>query len=189
MVGWFPGDGTARDVAGGNSGRLQGDVTFVAGKVGQAFHFGGHGDLMGNGDRVVVRNAPELQLQDFTIDAWIKRASATIVTNDPDSGSPGGTFFAYGNLGYGFGIFQSTGRLFLTQVGVSAGFSATAVTDTNYHHVAVTKQGGTVTFYLDGVADAPISYNPTFVFNTPAGIAARGDNNVQNAFFGDIDEL
>ncbi|MEP6810156.1 MAG: LamG-like jellyroll fold domain-containing protein [Chthoniobacterales bacterium] len=189
MVGWFPGDGTARDVAGGNSGRLQGDVTFVAGKVGQAFRFGGHGDLMGNGDRVVVRNAPELQLQDFTIDAWIKRASATIVTNDPDSGSPGGTFFAYGNLGYGFGIFQSTGRLFLTQVGVSAGFSATAVTDTNYHHVAVTKQGGTVTFYLDGVADAPISYNPTFVFNTPAGIAARGDNNVQNAFFGDIDEL
>ncbi|MGI8821098.1 MAG: LamG-like jellyroll fold domain-containing protein [Chthoniobacterales bacterium] len=189
MVGWFPGDGTARDVAGGNSGRLQGNVTFVAGEVGQAFRFGGHGDTMGNGDRVVVRNAPELQLQNFTIDAWIRRASATIVTNDPRPGAPGAVFFAFGNQGYGFAIDQPTGRLFLTQVEVSAGFSVATLTDTNYHHIAVTKQGGTVTFYLDGVADAPINYNPTFVFNTPAGIAARGDNDVQNAFFGDIDEL
>ncbi len=182
MVGWWTGDGSGRDIQGGRSGTPQGDVTFVPGKVAQAFR------LDGLGDRILVGNPPSLQLQDFTIDTWIKRASATLVTNDP-VGNPGAVFFAYGNLGYGFGIDQSTSRLFLTHVGVSGSFSVATVTDTNYHHVAVTKQGGTVTFYVDGVADAPVTYNPTFTFTTGAAIGARGDNDLRNAFFGDIDEL
>ena len=182
MVVWFPGDGSGRDIQGGRSGTPQGNVTFVPGKVAEAF------SLDGLGDRILVGNPPSLQLQDFTIDAWIKRASATLVTNDP-VGNPGAVFFAYGNLGYGFGIDQSTGRTFLTHVGVTASFSVATITDTNYHHVAVTKQGGTVTFYVDGVADAPVTYNPTFTFTTGAAIGARGDNDLRNAFFGDIDEL
>ena len=182
MVAWWPGDGSGRDIQGRNGGAVQGDAIFVAGKVGQSFR------LDGNGDRILVGRAPDLQLQDFTIDAWIKRASATLVTNDP-VGVPGGTFFAYGNQGYGFAIDQQTSRIFLTQIGVSAAFSVGTVTDTNYHHVAVTKQGGTVTFYVDGVADAPVTYNPTFTFTSAAAIGARGDADLRNAFFGDIDEL
>jgi len=189
MVAWWPAEGNARDIQGGSNGSLQGNITFVGGEVGQAFRLGGHGNTMGNGDRVLVGTAPNLQLQDFTIDAWIKRASATIVTNDPSPGSPGGTFFAYGSQGYGFAIDQPTGRLLLTQIQVSAVFSVGTITDTNYRHVAVTKQGSTVTFYIDGVAGAPVTYNPTFTFTTGAAIGARGDNNVLNAFFGDIDEL
>jgi len=183
MMAWFPGDGSGRDIQGRNGGVVQGDASFVGGQVGQAFR------LDGIGDRILVGRAPDLQLQDFTIDAWIKRASATIVTNDPNAGNPGGAFFAYGNQGYGFAIDQPTSRLLLTQIGVSAAFSVGTVTDTNYHHVAVTKQGSTVTFYIDGVANTPISYNPTFVFTTSAAIGARGDGDLQNAFFGDIDEL
>ena len=130
-----------------------------------------------------------MQLQDFTIEGWIKRASATVVTNDPDAFFPNGTFFAYGSGGYGFFIDQPTNRLGLTQIGVSNVIGTSTITDTNYHHVAVTKQGGTVTFYIDGVADAPVSYDPVFTFTTGAAIGARGDNNAQNAFFGDIDEF
>jgi plastocyanin len=183
MVGWWPGDGSARDIRGRNGGAIEGNVTFAAGRVGQAFRLGG------NGDRVLVGRAPSLQLQDFTIDAWVKRGSATVVTNNPDPNSPGGTFFAYGQGGYGFAIDQPTGRLLLTQIGVSGAFSVRTITDTNYHHVAVTKQGSTVTFYIDGVADASISYNPTFTFTSGAAIGARGDGSVLNSFFGDIDEL
>ena len=183
MRGWWPGDGSGRDIEGGNGGAVEGNVTFVAGRVGQAFRLGGAGD------RVLVGTAPSLQLQDFTIDAWVKRSSATVVTNNPDAINPGGAFFAYGNQGYGFAIDQPTSRLLLTQIGVSGVFSTQTITDTNFHHVAVTKQGGTVTFYVDGVAGAPVAYNPTFTFATPAAIGARGDTNLQNSFFGDIDEL
>jgi hypothetical protein len=183
MVGWYPGDGSGRDIRGRNGGVVEGNVTFVAGRVGQALR------LPGNGDRVLVGRAPSLQLQDFTVDAWVKRSSPTTVSNNPHPNTPAGTFFAYGQGGYGFAIDQPTGRLFLTQIGISAVFSVRTITDTNYHHVAVTKQGSTVTFYIDGVADAPVTYNPTFTFTSGAAIGARGDGDVLNSFFGDIDEL
>ncbi|HEX8679077.1 MAG TPA: LamG-like jellyroll fold domain-containing protein, partial [Chthoniobacterales bacterium] len=189
MVSWYPLDATGADIQDGNSGTPQGNVTFVNGRVDRAARLGGTGNTSGVGDRIVVGNAANLQLQDFTMDAWIKRASSTIVTNNGRAGVEGGTFFAWGNGGYGFLIDQATGRIGLTKVEESAAFSTTTITDTNYHHVAVTKSGGTVTFYIDGVADAPVSYNPTFTFATAAAIGARGDNDVQNAFFGDIDEL
>lgn len=189
LVAWYPGDGNANDIQGGNNGTRQGNVTFVNGKVNQAFSLGGHGDTNGNGDRVLVGNPASLRLQDLTIEGYIKRASSTIVTNNGRPGVEGGTFFAYGNGGYGFLIDQATGRIGLTKVENSVGFSTTTITDTNYHHVAVTKSGSTVTFYIDGVADTSVSYNPGFTFTTPAAIGARGDNDVNNAFFGDIDEL
>ncbi len=189
MVSWYPLDGTAVDIQSGNNGTPQGNVTFVNGKVNQAASLGGTGNTMGSGDRILVGNPANLRLQDFTIDAWVKRASSTIVTNNGRPGVEGGVFFAYGDRGYGFGIDQATSRLFLTQVEVSAVFSTSTITDTNYHHVAVTKSGGTVTFYIDGVANTPVSYNPTFTFATNAAIGARGDSDVQNAFFGNVDEL
>lgn len=183
IVAWYPGDGNANDIIGGNNGTLQGNTTFANGKVLQAF------SLDGNGDRVVVGNTAALQLQNFTIENFVRRASPTLVTNDPNAGSPGGTFFAYGFGGYGFLIDQPTGRIGLTQIGMSVVFSTTTITDTSYHHVAVTKSGNQVVFYIDGVADAPVTYNPTFTFTTNPAIGARGDGDLQNAFFGDIDEL
>ena len=189
MVSWWPAEGDAFDVKGPNTGTLQGDVTYGNGQVGQSFRLGGHGNTSGVGDRVLVGNAASLHLQDFTIEGWIKRASPTIVTNDGRPGAEAGTFFGFGNGGYGFIIDQPTGRLALTRIEMSVVYSTATITDTNYHHVAVTKSGGTVTFFIDGVAGAPISYNPGFTFTSGAAIGARGDNDVQNAFFGDVDEL
>lgn len=183
MVAWYPGDGNALDFRGGNHGAVQGNTMFAPGMVSQTFR------LDGNGDRVVVGNPAALRLQDFTIDAWIRRASSTVVTNDGRPGVMAGTFFAYGNGGYGFGIDQTTNRIFLTHIENSAVFSSGTITDTNFHHVAVIKSSGTVTFYIDGVASGTVSYNPTFTFTTSAAIGARGDNDLQNAFFGDVDEL
>src|SRR5262249_12489632 len=40
-VSWWPGDGNANDLTGGNNGTLQGGATFAAGNVGQAFQFNG----------------------------------------------------------------------------------------------------------------------------------------------------
>jgi hypothetical protein len=41
LVSWWPGEGSAEDIAGGHPGVLMSGVTFVPGKVGQAFNFDG----------------------------------------------------------------------------------------------------------------------------------------------------
>lgn len=189
LVSWYQGENNTIDFISTNNGAIQGNVTYTTGFVGQTFALGGTGNTSGSGDRVLVGNPANLQLQDFTIEAWIKRSSNTIVTNSPVGGFEGGSFFAYGAGGYGFIIQQSTNRIGLTKIGTSAVYSNLTVSDTNFHHVAVTKSGNQVTFYLDGVADAPITYNTTFTFGTNAAIGARGDNDARNAFFGSIDEL
>ena len=59
---------------------------YAPGKVGQAFVFDG------SGDGVVVGNPANLQLQNFTIEAWVKRGSANQASLSPG----GGMIFAYG---------------------------------------------------------------------------------------------
>ncbi|HEY0428438.1 MAG TPA: LamG domain-containing protein, partial [Pyrinomonadaceae bacterium] len=177
---WFAGDGNANDISGnGNNGTLDG-ATFAVGKVGQAFRFNG------NGSRVLVGNAANLQLQTFTIEGWVKRASSTIVTNNP-SDTAYGLIFAYGQGGYGIGI-QPDGRLFSTKFGGLITNSALMITDTNYHHVSVTVSGTSLLFYVDGVGESQTISSQTYTFNTNAAIGARGDD-VLNSFYGDIDEL
>ena len=52
----------------------------------------------GNGDGVQLNNSASLQVQNFTIEAWIKRDSATVVSLD--SGGGGAGIFGYGSGGY-----------------------------------------------------------------------------------------
>ncbi len=166
MVSWWPGDGNGNDIQDGNNGTLEGNITFVAGKVGQVFRSQSPG-----GDEL-IGNPANLRLQDFTFDSWIKLNPATLTGTGP-------FVISYGSGGYGFGVAGPSqpprvkGELFLTQVGSSnAGPGPSMViNDTDWHHIAVTKSGGTVSFYLDGVPSAPQSYNPAFTFSTNAAIA------------------
>jgi hypothetical protein len=180
LVGWWKGDGNTLDQSGINNGTFAGDAAFGGGRVGQSFVFDG------SGDGISLGNPAALQLQNFTIEAWVKRSSASVVSFNQSLG-PGADIIAYGNGGYGFALVDD-GRMFLGVVGVSAVFSSNSVTDTNWHHVAVTKSAGTVVFYVDGVGSVAPAYNPTFTFGSPVGIGARGDN-LQNSLYGAIDEL
>jgi hypothetical protein len=180
LVSWWPGEQTAADVVSSNSFTLGGNTTFSEGRVGSGFSFDG------DRDGVNLGNPAGLRLQNFTIEAWIKRGSATICSLDQVQG-PGGVMLSYGFGGYGFGVFDS-GELFLTEIGLTYVDSPLFVTDTNYHHVAVTKSGGAVTFYLDGVAAPVANYNPTFQFVTEASIGAVSADR-RNNFLGRVDEL
>ena len=70
LVAAYSGDSNALDARSRGNGTIQGNVTFAAGEVGQGFNLGGV-----SGDRVLVGNPANLQLQNFTIEAWIKRSS------------------------------------------------------------------------------------------------------------------
>ena len=63
-----------------------------------------------------------------------------------------------------------------------------SITDTNFHHVVLTKVGSTVDFYVDGTAHPNPSYTTTFTFTTSFGIGYRPDNQ-QNSFLGTLDEV
>ncbi len=189
LVAAYSGDNNALDARSRSNGAIQNGVTYAAGNVGQAFQLGGAGNASNSGDRVIVGNPANLRLQSFTFEAWVKRSSSTIVTNSPVAGFAGGTFFAFGQSGWGVIIDQPTNKLAFTQIGVNNIQSNFTITDTNWHHVAASISGTQAVFYLDGVADTPINYAITFVFTTNAAIGARGDSDARNAFFGAVDEL
>ncbi len=179
LLSWWPGEGNALDELGGNTGTLAGDATFGPGKVGHGFAFDGN-----SGNAIQVGNATNLQLQDFTVEAWVSRSSTSMVTT---YWTGIGFIFSFGFGGYGLGL-NNSGDLVLGKVGVSSVLAGVSISDTSFHHVAVTKSGGAVVFYLDGVAYSAAAYNPGFYFNAPAAIGAQG-NDLTSAFFGTIDEV
>ncbi len=177
LVSWWPGESNTIDIVSGNNGTLEGNATFAAGEANQAFSFDG------SGDAVLIGNPANLALQNFTIEAWVKRGSA----NQASLGTGGGLIVSYGSSGYGFGLFDN-GTMFLTAVGASFVQSVRKVSDTAFHHLAVTKNGSSVVFYVDGVADPAVTYNVTFSAATPVAIGARGDN-FTGCFLGLLDEV
>ena len=181
LVAWWRAEGNALDELGSLNGAPVGSVSFAQGEVGQGFSFGGAGAA------VNVGYATNLQLQNFTIESWIQRASTTVVSLDAASGDYGNGFvFAFGTGGYGF-FLNNAGQLALTDVGYNQTVSSAMVTDTALHHVAVTKSGTTVVFYLDGVAYTVPAYAGVFYFSSQASIGAVGTSQVCS-FYGLNDE-
>ncbi|MGH7972481.1 MAG: LamG-like jellyroll fold domain-containing protein, partial [Limisphaerales bacterium] len=125
-----------------------------------------------------------LELQDFTLEAWIKRGSSTKATWD---------VYNHGHVvswvwgGFGFGLFDG-GQVFLDKVGYASVVSSGSITDTNnFHHIAVTKSGSNVVLYIDGVAEQMPPFDPGFVFNGTFCIGTRGSDHV-TSFLGLVDE-
>jgi hypothetical protein len=73
-VSWWRAESNTVDSVDSNHGTLTGNAIFGAGRVGQGFVFDG------NGDGVRIGNPTNLQLQNFTIEAWIKRSSSSVVS-------------------------------------------------------------------------------------------------------------
>jgi len=187
IVGWWPLDETtgtnSKDIGGPNDGTHTNGPVPVPGKVNGGLSFDGMNDA------VVLDNAPELHLQSFTIEAWIKRASTSVAGGG--SGFQEGEILTYGTNGYAFGLLGTTNELFLSKTDVNLRKGGPTITDnTNFHHVAVTKSGTSVIFYVNGVPSNSMFYSTSFSFNTNVAIGARGDLTSNPAsFLGIIDEL
>ncbi|MEW6157617.1 MAG: LamG-like jellyroll fold domain-containing protein [Verrucomicrobiota bacterium] len=180
LVAWWSGEGNARDRVTGAQGQIEGNAQYSSGFAGQSFLFtGGH-------DAVVVPNVSELHLQELTIEAWIKRANSGTVSD-----SPGGAgIFSSGFGGYSLAITHD-GRPAMSHVGVVQFTGMPRITDTSWHHLAVTKSSKTVRFYVDGVLTDTGELNAQFTFTTPFGIGAAGARiaGIRYSFQGSIDEL
>src|SRR5690348_5971258 len=128
LVGWWKGEGNGNDFLGTNNGTLLNGATFGTGEVGQAFAF--------NGNQSVVRltNLPNLQSQNLTIEAWVKRSSTNQASLIPGVA----VLVGYGSQGYALGMTDD-GSVSFSQVDVAGVLGGQKVTDTSFHHVAVTR--------------------------------------------------
>jgi hypothetical protein len=180
IVSWWPGDGNADDIVGGNDGTLVNGATFAQGMVGQAFSFDGSNDIVIAPDTGLPGGASPR-----TVALWVK------VYPGQDHGNAFGYDGEY--EGGGFLIFPVTncfnGRLGFS--GHGSGYNLGTyvdLRDSEYHHVAVTYDNGRIVrIFADGlpVASGYISLN-----TGSSGFVGIGGRVYMAEFLhGDVDEV
>jgi uncharacterized protein (DUF2141 family) len=166
MVGWWPGDGNANDISGNNNnGTVNGGLSFVNGKVAQAFK------VFNETDNITVPDNASLNFGrgNFSIDAWVNTndrgdipsnydleiVNKMVRSNDINNMTA---------LGYDFIIHQGSLILMMAQGTTGQRYSTTNVNlaDGKWHFVVVTvdrvnSTGGKL--YVDG--NVALTFDPT----------------------------
>ncbi|MEM6449504.1 MAG: NF038122 family metalloprotease [Cyanobacteria bacterium P01_D01_bin.105] len=152
----------AQNAAGGNEGILGSfsDSGWTSGAVGGALNFSGTA-----GDTVVVADYDELDItQDLTLTTWVKADSF----ENWDGLITKGT----SQIPYGLSVMASGKLLLQTNYGYGHGgqvySSDASLTLGEWQHVAVTYDGSSVRFYIDGQLDSSHTANITFETNNQA---------------------
>ena len=167
---------------GGNLGTLVGTAAISA----VASKFGGASLLCdGTGDYVTVPDHADWDIvgsaNSATVDLWVKHTdhvgTETYVCQYEDANN-------YWTLNH----LHGTGLQFIVQSGASTVVSVAGaeITDTNWHHVAVVKNGTTYTIYLDGTGGSPTTDTSTDTFAGALNIGSLGGG---SDFDGYIDEV
>ncbi len=186
LVGWWPGDGNANDLAGTNNGTVTNGATFVPGASGQAFGFDGVDDL------IRVNDAPSLGITGpFSIDAWVRLNTSNpgpILWKGSDSGSPVNSPYSL--------VISTAGNLEgwigdgVTFEGVSSSMAFPLGT---FVHVAFVADGTTLNLYINGelTATAPQTILPyDSPFNLQIGSVEGGSiGGLPLTLDGIVDEL
>ena len=190
LVGWWPGDGDARDLALANTGVIEDGVTFTPGMVGKAF------TLNGGAADVVVPASTALNVSSFTMTAWVfpqdLGTARPILEYSTSTGSFGVHFWENLNSS----VQVSPGSLYANIVDTSGGSHVMATNGVGgsalqlrqWNHVALTydRATGIARMFVNG-AFAAASTLGIFTPRTalPLYIGARPTS---THFLGSIDE-
>jgi hypothetical protein len=193
MIGWWAGDGNARDVSGdGNDGTLEGGTSFAIGKVGQSFSF--------NGTDAAVVAAPEsatvMNQLPLTVDAWVRPALRTGETIDDFFPNNAVSNDLTGFFGHGFGVNVMPDGSEMT-VEYQDGFEVIPGVSFNadqWYHIATVYTVGNVKSYVDGLLVDDFNYEQGALDSTaPVSIGKHNDDDqtygTRRFFKGLIDEV
>ncbi|MEA2163027.1 MAG: large repetitive protein [Thermoanaerobaculia bacterium] len=148
-ISWYRAEGNAVDSVGINNGYLSGGTTTTAGNVGQAFNFDGINDS------VNVPMSGSLQLTTgATVEFWMKGDPSNNLTTCCQ-GLVATDMYAIEVAGSGvhFGLSTDNGA---TTPFPSSG--QVAISTNQWHHIAGTYDGSTITLYVDGVPAASAAH-------------------------------
>lgn len=143
-------------------------------------------------DHVVIGNSPiDLNfdgLKPFTMEAWIRPTSYASGNNLPIVSK-----YDIGGFGadYMFGV-SSLGHLKFTREPITYATSSNVIPLLIYTHVAVTFDGLTIRFFINGILNKEIAvvFNPIVSTSAPVLIGCENVGSAnQNEFTGDIDEV
>ncbi|MCH8008217.1 MAG: LamG domain-containing protein [Chloroflexi bacterium] len=196
LVNWWPGDGNAVDIWGGNDGTLVGDTSFAAGVAGDAFSFDGDEDY------VEIPHDSSFNLAEFSVDAWVYIDPAqnngevnVLVSKSSFAAADGGFVLTHDDRG---GADRKTNALrFIVFEGgagtLSEAFLKDAFPSAGFYHVAGTFDGSVTRLYLDGVLKDTGSPIAGIGFNTRSVRIGASHvleaSSIDDRFTGLIDEV
>ncbi len=180
IIGWWPGDGDARDVIGGNNGTLQNGSAFVAGKVGQAFSFDGQNDY------ISIPDSPSLRSSSLTIEGWFNFAatSGTRILFGKTAGT--GTSESYVVYYAANTLWATIGDT--TSIGDQLSYVWTPDLGT-WYHIAYTfdNASGSQYLYVNGIRVASGATAKRIGYDShPVILGAEYENELLTTFFGGL---
>jgi hypothetical protein len=196
LLGWWPGEGNANDIASTNNGALQGGANAgAAGVVGAAFSFNGTSSY------VQIPNSPGLRPTNFTIETWVRFDA---LDSSGSGGSPAGDqylVFKQNSRSSDFEGFDlrkmrvSGGDVFTLVVGSAAGQSAQATSSTSispgvWYHVAAVRGSNFLQLYVNGQLEGQASVSfPQDYGNLPLYFGTSGQTYWDHKLAGSLDEV
>ena len=194
MVGWWPGDGNANDMAGTNNGILVGGATATnAGFNGQDFTFDGTNAF------VQIPDAPELKPTNLTVECWVRFSNLQTPGNTANLGTAymvfkqntrSGTF-----EGYNLGKHRYAYDLFVWEVSSAAGVavqlnSITAISTNVWYQVVGTRGSNYVELYVNGQLENSTNVDfPQDYGTEPLFFGSSGQSYWDRKLAGNLDEV
>ena len=194
LVGWWPGDGNANDMAGTNNGILMGGATATnAGYDGQCFTFDGTNGY------VQIPNAPELNPAQLTVECWVRYSSLDEPGNTANIGTAYMVFkqnTRQDNFeGYNLGKHRYAYDLFVWEVSSAAGQptqldSITQIYTNVWYYVAGVRGSNYTQLYVNGVLEAQTNVDYPQDYGTlPLYFGSTGEVYYDRKLGGNLDEV
>jgi len=150
------------------------------------------GLLFSTGDQVVVPNKAAYNLSgNFTMEAWVRLPLTAENTNMP----PILASRTNATVGFSLNLSGGSNGLNMDQIVLNVGpntyFSNlfTQLDDNSCHHIAVTRNSNTLTFYLDGIAQGTQTCSTAISSTTPLYIGYDAVTGGTNSYLGYIDDV
>jgi hypothetical protein len=167
LIGWWQAEDNANDSAGFHPGQTPNGVSFVAGKVGQAFA------LNGSNQSVQIPYTNDLATAAFSVEVWVNptnqigwqafvfgQAYGRQLVVSPGSGGLNVSFFVTDTNGSFYGVYSSR-----------------VIALNQWTHLAGTWDGSSLKLYLNGVQDRSASLQLPAIGNSGCPFSIGGMNN------------
>lgn len=159
----------------------------------------GTGAMLFNGTSTVVASPPSSEFDfgtgDFCVQFWIKTTTdhsvsaglARIFVPDKTINQTGGLQIVIGNGSFG----TVANRVSVSHLAVSVLNSSTAVNDGLWHHIAVSRQSGTLRIFFDGNQEASVTDTTNYSLWGTEGIrmGSRSDRSASSFLNASIDSI